>query len=300
MGFIMNQKTGNLAITPLITATHTEKKFDVKRLKVTNALQTTLATDRLIALFSEQIKPFVKQTGLEYQNESGEIEIAQGKSAPHSCTYNLILEDEELGNLKLMRRKRFSPTEIEQIEALLCCLIYPLRNALMYKKALQSAHTDELTGLNNRLSFNQSLQHEWDLAQRYDAPFSVLMLDIDHFKKINDTHGHAIGDDALVAIARAIKETIRDSDIAFRYGGEEFVVLLNKTTEPGASLLAERIRKNIANLLIPVKDSTIKLTASLGSATLNSRENGEELLKRADDALYKAKKEGRDRVISAG
>lgn len=199
-----------------------------------------------------------------------------------------------------MRRKRFDQTEIEQIEALLCCLIYPLRNALMYKKALLSAHTDELTGLNNRLSFNQSLQHGWDLAQRYDSPFSILMLDIDHFKKINDTHGHAIGDDALVAISKAIKETIRDSDIAFRYGGEEFVVLLNKTTEPGASLLAERIRASIANLKNPVNGATIKITASLGSATLGKGESGENLLKRADDALYKAKNEGRNRVISAG
>jgi len=296
----MEYKQGNLAVTQLITTSSKEKKFDVKRLKVTNALQTTLAADRLIALFSEQIKPFANQTGLEYLNEPVAMEVRTGKPALHSCSYNLILEDEDLGHLKLMRRKRFEPAEIEQIEALLCCLIYPLRNALMYKKALLSAHTDQLTGLNNRTSFSQSLQHEWNLSQRYSTPFALLMLDIDHFKKINDTHGHMMGDEALKAVAKSIKETIRDSDVAFRYGGEEFVILLNNTGEPGSSLLAERIRKNIASLVIPVGDSSLQLTVSLGTAILTDNETGEALLKRADDALYHAKDGGRNRVVSAG
>jgi diguanylate cyclase (GGDEF)-like protein len=295
----MEYKQGNLAVTQLMTAGNTEKKFDVKRLKITNVLQTTLSTSRLITLFSEQINPFIKQAGLEYNNDSVNTEIKTGQTALHSCSYNLTIEKEELGLLKIMRRKRFKPTEIEQIEALLCCLVYPLRNALMYKKALLSAHTDQLTGLNNRTSFSQSLQHEWDLAKRYSAPFSLLMLDIDHFKKINDTYGHIIGDEALKAVAKIIKETIRDSDAAFRYGGEEFVVLLNNTSEPGSSLLAERIRQNIANLVIPVEDSTLKLTISLGTAVLSESESGEELLKRADEALYQAKNSGRNCVVSA-
>lgn len=296
----MEYKQGNLAVTQLAPAGSKEKKFDVKRLKVTNALQTTLATDRLITLFSEQIKPFVDQAGLEYRNESLEIEVQTGKTALHSCSYNLVLEDEVLGDLKLMRRKRFEQTEIEQIETLLCCLIYPLRNALMYKKALLSAHTDQLTGLNNRTSFSQSLQHEWDLSQRYNTPFSLLMLDIDHFKKINDTHGHAVGDEALKSVAKTIQETIRDSDVAFRYGGEEFVILLNNTGEPGSSLLAERIRKNIANLTVSAGDTSLRLTVSLGTAILADNESGDALLKRADEALYQAKNGGRNRVISAG
>ncbi len=296
----MEYKQGNLAVTQLMAASNTEKKFDAKRLKVTNALQTTLSTSRLITLFSEQIKPFIKQAGLEYSNDSVNTEVKTGQTALHSCSYNLTIETEELGSLKVMRRKRFEPAEVEQIEALICCLIYPLRNALMYKKALLSAHTDQLTGLNNRTSFSQSLQHEWDLAKRYNAPFSLLMLDIDHFKKINDTYGHIAGDEALKTVAKTIKETIRDSDVAFRYGGEEFVVLLNNTSEPGASLLAERIRQNIANLVIAVEGSTLSLTISLGTAILGESENGEELLQRADEALYQAKNSGRNRVFSAG
>lgn len=296
----MEYKQGNLAVTQLMTASSTEKKFDVKRLKITNALQTTLSTSRLITLFSQQITPFIKQTGLEYSNGFIDTKIKTGKAALHSCSYNLTIENEELGLLKIMRRKRFEPAEVEQLEALLCCLIYPLRNALMYKQALLSAHTDQLTGLNNRTSFSQSLQHEWDLAKRYNAPFSLLMLDIDHFKKINDSYGHIVGDQALKAVAKMIKETIRDSDVAFRYGGEEFVVLLNNTSEPGSSLLAERIRQNIANLDIPIEGSTLKLTISLGAAVLGGNESGEELLKRADEALYQAKNSGRNRVVSAG
>lgn len=296
----MEYKQGNLAVTNIMTASNHEKKFDLKRLKVTNTLQTTLATDRLINLFAEQIEPFINQAGLEYQNEAISVKIKSGKSAHHSCSYNLILENEELGHLKLMRRKRFSTVEIEQIEALLCCLIYPLRNAIMYKKALLSASTDALTGLNNRSSLNKDLQHSLELAKRYNTPFSLLMIDIDHFKKVNDTHGHAAGDLALVAVAKSIKESIRDSDIAFRYGGEEFVVILNNTGEPGSSLLAERIRQNIADLVISTNDTELKLTASIGSAILSESESSEELLKRADNALYQAKNDGRNRVIAAG
>jgi diguanylate cyclase (GGDEF)-like protein len=296
----MEYKQGNLAVTNIMTASNRERKFDVKRLKVTNALQTTLAADRLIKLFSEQIEPFINQTGLEYHNETINLEVQTGKPASHSCSYNLIIEDEELGHLKLMRRKRFSTEEIEQIEALLCCLIYPLRNAIMYKKALLSASTDVLTGLNNRSSFNKDLQHSFELSKRYNTPFSLLMIDIDFFKKINDTHGHAAGDLALVAVAKSIKESIRDSDIAFRYGGEEFVIILNNTGEPGTSLLAERIRQNIADLVISTDDAELKLTASIGSAILSDSEECEELLKRADTALYQAKNSGRNQVVAAG
>ncbi len=296
----MEYKQGNLAVTNIMTASNHEKKLDLKHLKVTNALQTTLAADRLINLFSEQIEPFINQTGLEYHNETINLEVRTGKSALHSCSYNLIIEDEELGHLKLMRRKRFATEEIEQIEALICCLIYPLRNAIMYKKALLSASTDVLTGLNNRNSLTKDLQHSLGLSKRYNTPFSLLMIDIDFFKKINDTHGHAAGDLALVAVAKSIKDSIRDSDVAFRYGGEEFVIILNNTGEPGTSLLAERIRQNIEDLVISTDDTELKLTTSVGSAILSESESCEELLKRADAALYQAKNSGRNRVVAAG
>lgn len=296
----MNREQGNLAATPLIAEAKSERKFDPERFEVANTLQTTLSVDELLALFNNRIKSFVKQTGLLFTNESLKIEHKLGQRAAHSCSYNLVLENEPLGTLTLMRRKKFEEAETELIEALIGCLIYPLRNGLLYLKALQSAQTDPLTGLNNRFAFDKSLQHEWSLSRRHDSPFSILILDIDHFKQINDQKGHAAGDAALVAVANAIQETIRDSDTAYRFGGEEFVILLNNTTEPGSSLLGNRIRKKIESLRIKYEREEITLTASLGSATLSRSETGEQLLNRADSALYEAKETGRNRVVSAG
>lgn len=122
---------------------------------------------------------------------------------------------------------------------------------------------------------------------------SILMIDIDHFKTFNDKYGHAFGDDVLVAVSHAIANTIRRSDLMFRFGGEEFVVLASHTGEDGAMLLAERIRENIAGLQ-SVRGRQTRLTVSVGAARLQENEQGAGLFERADKALYAAKNNGRN------
>jgi diguanylate cyclase (GGDEF)-like protein len=162
----------------------------------------------------------------------------------------------------------------------------------------EEAATDPLTGVLNRRAFDRLLARETERCEVLDAMASVLALDLDHFKAINDTHGHAVGDDALRAFARRIRGELRQSDHLARLGGEEFVVLL-----PGAPLdmareIAERLRASVAETPL-VESPRVAVTVSIGVAAFRSGEPGADLLARADAASYAAKRSGRDRVVLA-
>lgn len=183
-----------------------------------------------------------------------------------------------------------------------------LENHLNYECMQNYSFIDTLTGVNNRRFLDQRLGEEIDQAQRRTEGLSCFFLDLDNFKKINDTYGHQIGDQVLMVVASAIREQIRNNDILVRYGGEEFVALLANIEEPMAQDIAERIRKEIKALVVDTTEGNISVTISIGSATykpikgkhLKSETVGIELIKRADEALYRAKDKGRDRVVSAG
>ena len=155
---------------------------------------------------------------------------------------------------------------------------------------------DELTGIFNRRHLLERLEDEKNRASRGGTLFSVIMLDIDHFKKVNDTYGHLRGDQVLRAVAKNINSILRKTDYCGRYGGEEFLVVLTQTDAEGAKLCAERIRKRIERQEIPELGPDFKLTASLGLTEYRIREVLEDVIGRADEALYRAKKRGRNRV----
>lgn len=162
------------------------------------------------------------------------------------------------------------------------------------------ANTDELTGLPNRRSFFKALERELGRADRYDQPLSVVLLDLDHFKKVNDTWGHPVGDRVLVAAAEAVQGICRDSDVPGRIGGEELAVLLLHTGAVEAKLVAERIRRRIEEVDHLVPGDHLKVTASFGVATSGpGRLEVDPMVAAADEALYKAKHGGRNRIVSA-
>lgn len=175
-----------------------------------------------------------------------------------------------------------------------------MRNALLYRAATRSALRDPLTETGNRVAMDQTLQREIDMARRHLNPLSLLMLDIDHFKVINDTHGHTAGDSVLRAVAGAIKGQLRNVDMVFRFGGEEFLILLSNTGREAAALVGERLRKAAQAQDYWADGTRIDLTVSLGCSTLLAAESAESLLRRADNALYVAKREGRNRLAMAG
>ena len=160
------------------------------------------------------------------------------------------------------------------------------------------ARTDPLTGLITQRVFYECLEAEWCRAKRFHFPLSCVMLDLDFFKRINDVHGHPAGDAILKAVAEMLNDNCRGSDSACRYGGEEFCVMLPETSEQEAVFWAERARKRLASLKIPVGDEALRVTGSFGIAQRQDDvQTSEELVDRADQALLCAKQSGRDRVV---
>ncbi|WP_017295804.1 diguanylate cyclase [Geminocystis herdmanii] len=170
-----------------------------------------------------------------------------------------------------------------------------LRKALIELEKL--AKTDELTGISNRRHFIALAQREFNLAKRQKRDFSLLILDIDYFKKINDTYGHPIGDKVIQFVARKCVDCLRQEDLCARWGGEEFIVFLSETTLEGAIMAADRIRISIENGTIEIEDYKISVTVSIGISVYNPDDaNVNQTISRGDMALYRAKNNGRNRV----
>lgn len=263
-------------------------------------LQTSLEVERIVSLFFDEVQRLVPLDALAYQHQSSDLRLEFGTRSSHSAGYRLSHEGEYLGELIFRRNQRFDEQELNQLESLLSSLLFPLRNALLYRAAVQSALRDPLTDTGNRIAMEQTLQREVDLARRNLQPLSVLMLDIDHFKRINDQYGHGTGDEVLKAVATTLKVRLRNVDMVFRFGGEEFLVLLSGTCREAAALVGERLRLGILELQYLVQGHPLDLSISLGCATLLPAESVDSLLRRADNALYVAKREGRNRLSMAG
>ena len=218
--------------------------------------------------------------------------------------FPLLSEDEITGCIvaKSMIEK-LSKRDIDYLEQLTRQAAATINRANSYSTILQYATLDALTNLNNRRQFETRLGQEISITKRQGKPLCAMMIDIDFFKGVNDTHGHAAGDEVLRTVASIIKQALRESDIPARYGGEEFAVLLPYTHIEEAKIVGERLRKAVEEALIAINQNTedekqIKVTISMGIAEFDSQETGEALFERADKALYEAKTNGRNQVCT--
>lgn len=168
-----------------------------------------------------------------------------------------------------------------------------------YQEIEKLANTDPLTGIANRRYLFEELEGELIRSKRFNHPFSVLVLDIDHFKKINDTYGHDVGDEVIKGLVDTLNQSLREVDCLGRLGGEEFVIILPETSTEGALLVAERLRRLVSGFTLDYKQKEIiSITVSIGISSYCKEDLCvETILKRADEALYKAKQEGRDRIV---
>lgn len=262
-------------------------------------LQTSLEADRILDIFFRDSQQLLPLDYLSYQHGGADLRLEFGEIASHAASYRLTHAGEYLGELCFRRRLPFSEAELGQLESLIASLLYPLRNALLYRAAIQTAMRDALTGTGNRVAMDQALGREVELARRNLMPLSILMLDLDYFKRINDQFGHSYGDEALRTVAMAIKGSLRNVDMVFRFGGEEFLVLLSSTSSTGAIQVGERLRHAVEQLQFTVDGEPVPLSISLGCATLNNGEALDDLLRRAYAALYAAKRDGRNRLACA-
>lgn len=212
----------------------------------------------------------------------------------------LTLRDGErlIGQIHLTNFLQSSEVDQSTID-LFKYMIDPLELTLRNTELYRASVTDELTQLSNVRYFRIKLQGELEKAEKTEKPVSLIMIDLDHFKKINDTYGHPIGDQVIRSAAALLKSSVRATDIPARYGGEEMAIILPNCSVENAVIVAEKIRSGLEALEIPTEKGILRFTASLGVASFPVHANSrEDLVEKADQALYKAKHSGRNRVVS--
>jgi diguanylate cyclase (GGDEF)-like protein len=264
-------------------------------------------SDNLDNLFGISAEP---QLG-HYHVRDHQFLFAQNSITPRSVAllplvrYGNLIGSLNLGSENGSRFVEGAATDFLQRLATIVAIC--LENATNLERLKRVGLTDSLTGVNNRRFFDQRLIEETARAQRTNEPLTCLFMDVDHFKAVNDQHGHQLGDQVLREIAGLIREQLRASDVLGRYGGEEFSALLVNANSESALEIAERIRSVIEKQSFPIsEDQTMSVTISIGVATLStesadieSEKLSEDLVERADQAVYQAKHNGRNLVVLA-
>ena len=227
---------------------------------------------------------------------------AWGTAPRSAAVFPLVVDGRPLGAVAAWHPGpgRFGEKETEFLKLLCSIAPLPLRSARAYQQMDERAHTDALTGLPNRATFEQRLTTSANMFDRYGRPFSVLVIDVDFFKRFNDTHGHDAGDRVLQHVAQVLRLAVRDADLPARLGGEEFVVLMPETSLRASADAAERIRRSIEAKSVTWNGRPLSVTVSIGAAACPDCTSAPaEVLKLADEALYRAKSAGRNRVSTA-
>jgi diguanylate cyclase (GGDEF)-like protein len=272
----------------------TEKFLSVVGLyEITKEVCSSLQEEEVFAIFKEKIKQYldIKECRIVTQD----IDPAQRKD------YYTIRLDIRGKSFSLMAKGVISKEDEEKFRILTQQLILGLKRARFYHGLQELSITDSLTQTLSRRYFLERFEDEIRRCQDFNLKFSFLMVDIDHFKKCNDSYGHLVGDAVIKEIARTIKQNIRQIDLLGRYGGEEFSVLLTETDRQGAFFAAERIRKNIEENQIEAYDERLALTVSIGiSCFPEDAKTSQGLIDKSDCALYHAKQTGRNRICSYG
>ena len=255
-------------------------------------LHSTLDVDELLRLFAREAGRIAGTASVRYVNAAGGLDVAHGRAAPYALTAALVFDNRELGSIMFTRVTPFDTKDERRIEQCLAALVLPLRNALLYHDAIRASLTDALTDVHNRKFLETTLRREIGLSHRHGTPLSLILLDLDDFKSINDAHGHQAGDAVLRRIAGALTECVRGTDVLARFGGDEFAILLSNTHLSGAVAAARHVLARVTLSACPVADTILRVSPSIGVAALRKRDGHARLFERADAALYAAKHAG--------
>lgn len=272
-------------------------------LALLRALQGSLEPEVVVETFVDRLRQHYAVEGAAFDHP--EYGRQWGARRAHAFAAPLKLDGTALGKLEFYRRQAFGSRERNELSALAELLLQPLRNALTHACLQKRAFADGLTGLLNRQALDRMLPRELAAAERQEQPLTLVMIDVDRLKPINDTLGHAAGDRALKSVADAISGSLRQSDLAFRLGGDEFMLLLPATGEAGGMRVVQRIREGLSRATAhvgaaprpAVAGERISFSAGIAESTLGMA--AADLIEQADRAMYRAKRAGRSHASTA-
>lgn len=260
--------------------------------RLLSQLQASLHNQQILDTFHQRVAEHFAIDGISYAATPEADLMLIGEQQPHQAAYRLRARNDDFGELTFFRHKRLMPEELADLELLLGTLISPLRNARQYQNAIKASRKDPLTSLGNRMAMTEQLEQEIAIANRHQRPLSLMMLDIDKFKSVNDQHGHQVGDLVLQQFSRLLEKLNRQSDQSYRFGGEEFVTILRDTAPKGALVAAERICSAISSHTLSPSQPELQVTTSIGLASYQPGDSTESLIRRADMAMYQIKNQG--------
>jgi two-component system cell cycle response regulator len=257
-----------------------------RKLALMEQLQTSLELDRLLNIFAMEAAKYVDFSGLYFKKGDITSAIRGSRQGKSERLFELKLNQKFVGILTYAINSPISITNYKILNELHQYLIHPLNNALHYQEALQLAMQDGLTSLNNRRCFDEQLKRAMHHANRQSSKVGLIVCDLDKFKLINDTYGHDIGDEVLIQFSQALKDSIRDSDSSFRFGGDEFSIIVENATFDSLMVIEQRIYSAMARDTLLSK---YNVSCSLGYTFMNRMDTETSFFKRADKALYQRK-----------
>ncbi|GHE79266.1 GGDEF domain-containing protein [Thalassotalea profundi] len=263
-----------------------DHKDNYRKLALAEQLQTTLELDHLLNIFAMEAAKFVDFSGLYFKQTNISSAARGSKAGKKERIFELKLNNRYLGTLTYAINSPISITNHKILTQLHKLLIHPINNAIKYQKALRIALEDSLTGLGNRRHFDQQLKRAMHHANRQKSRLGIVVGDLNKFKAINDSYGHNIGDDVLIEFANALRMSTRDSDSLFRFGGDEFAIIVEDASEKSLHIMERRIENAIQENALLHK---YKVGCSLGYTFMNRADNEKSLFERADNMLYSRK-----------
>ncbi|MBI5409371.1 MAG: sensor domain-containing diguanylate cyclase [Nitrospirae bacterium] len=248
--------------------------------------------------------PMVVRSAAKDKRYNSRVDGAPGLKIKSLMCAPLRVNDRTVGVLRLINKKSgepFADEDLKLLANLSCCAGLAVERAFLYRRIEEISITDDLTGLYNFRFMNHSIEMEIERSRRYGALFSVIFMDIDNLKKVNEKFGHLTGSKVLIETAGVLKENLRKVDIAIKYGGDEFVIILPQTSREGGFLVAERLRKMIEkNVFLKKEGCPLRITASFGVASFpDNAKSKEELLELADKAMFRGKLSTKNVVFAA-
>jgi diguanylate cyclase (GGDEF)-like protein len=249
-------------------------------------LQTTLDLNKLLDIIAMEAARYVNFCGLYFKSQIVNKTLRGSRKAKYERQFELKINGQFIGTLSYGINSPISAIHSNDLQRIHHIILYPLKNALQYHQAIQLAMHDGLTGLGNRRYFDEQLKRAMHNATRHHTKIGLVLGDLNKFKAINDTYGHSIGDKVLIEFASILRTCIRDSDSNFRFGGDEFAIIIENSCDDGLNIIQNRINNALKTNVLLAK---YQVSCSLGATFMKRTDNEKSLFERADQALYSQK-----------